>query len=163
MGLVITIVSFRIVHYFSTTSDSLIHTRCSHNRHTSAALNESQICCGTVWFRSFVALMTAMSAIQKQQKPPNYWIYSGLSRCHWMMVCLGFDIISCQCFVSFAPEPFLPVIGNGMTREKYTYGKNNYELKGIRVLRWKDKNRKNSTATRKARKSNGTRDGRRMK
>lgn len=35
--------------------------------------------------------------------------YSGLSRCHCTIVCLGFVIISCQCFVSDAPEPFFPV------------------------------------------------------
>lgn len=34
--------------------------------------------------------------------------YSGLSLCHCTMVCRGFVIMSCQCFVSDAPEPFLP-------------------------------------------------------
>jgi hypothetical protein len=36
--------------------------------------------------------------------------YSGLSLCHCTMVCRGFVIMSCQCFVSDAPEPFLPGI-----------------------------------------------------
>lgn len=35
--------------------------------------------------------------------------YSGFNRCHCTMVCRGFDIMSCQCFVSDAPDPFLPV------------------------------------------------------
>lgn len=34
--------------------------------------------------------------------------YSGFSRCHWTIVWRGLVIISCQCFVSDAPEPFLP-------------------------------------------------------
>lgn len=126
--------------------------------------NESQICCGTVWFCSFVALMTVVPAI-KQKITPNYCIYSGLSRCHWMMVCLGFDIISCQCFVSFAPEPFLPAIEKWKWRERKIHirEKNNYELKRIRTLRRKDKNTKNCIATRRCRASNGKRDRSRVK
>lgn len=46
------------------------------------------------------------------QSPKNNYVkleyYSGLRRCHWTMVCRGFVIMSCQCFVSVAPEPFLP-------------------------------------------------------
>lgn len=34
--------------------------------------------------------------------------YSGFRRCHCTIVCLGFVIMSCQCFVSLAPLPFLP-------------------------------------------------------
>lgn len=34
--------------------------------------------------------------------------YSGFRRCHCRIVCLGFEIMSCQCFVSEAPLPFLP-------------------------------------------------------
>lgn len=34
--------------------------------------------------------------------------YSGFRRCHCTMVCLGFVIMSCQCFVSLAPLPFFP-------------------------------------------------------
>lgn len=34
--------------------------------------------------------------------------YSGFNRCHCTIVCRGFEIMSCQCFVSDAPEPFLP-------------------------------------------------------
>ena len=45
----------------------------------------------------------------------SYWIsivytYSGFNRCHCTIVCRGFEIISCQCFVSDAPDPFLPWI-----------------------------------------------------
>jgi hypothetical protein len=36
--------------------------------------------------------------------------YSGFNRCHWITVCRGFEIMSCQCLVSDAPEPFLPKI-----------------------------------------------------
>lgn len=32
-----------------------------------------------------------------------------------MIVCRGFDIISCQCLVSFAPEPFLPATSKSKT------------------------------------------------
>jgi len=35
-------------------------------------------------------------------------LYSGFKRCHCTIVCLGFVIISCQCFVSLAPLPFFP-------------------------------------------------------
>lgn len=34
--------------------------------------------------------------------------HSGLRRCHWTTACLGFAIMSCQCFVSEAPVLFLP-------------------------------------------------------
>ena len=37
-------------------------------------------------------------------------LYSGFSRCHWTIVCRGFVIMSCQCFVSLAPLPFFPEI-----------------------------------------------------
>lgn len=40
------------------------------------------------------------------QPPPSY---SGFNRCHCTTVWRGFEIMSCQCFVSDAPEPFLPV------------------------------------------------------
>lgn len=45
-------------------------------------------------------------------------VYSGLRRCHWTMVCLGFVIISCQCFVSLAPLPFFPTTKFGRVRYK---------------------------------------------
>lgn len=41
-------------------------------------------------------------------KRPQVTVYSGFRRCHCTMVCLGLVIMSCQCFVSVAPEPFLP-------------------------------------------------------
>lgn len=36
-------------------------------------------------------------------------LYSGFSLCHWTIVWRGLVIMSCQCFVSDAPEPFFPV------------------------------------------------------
>lgn len=45
-----------------------------------------------MWFRIFKVILT----------------YSGFNLCHWTIVCRGFVIMSCQCFVSDAPEPFLP-------------------------------------------------------
>lgn len=49
---------------------------------------------------------TRISFIVDQGKPRP--LYSGFKRCHCTMVCLGFVIISCQCFVSLAPLPFFP-------------------------------------------------------
>lgn len=64
--------------------------------------------------KSVKGVVVVNSAFEKDitsVPPPLFLFYSGFSLCHCTMVCLGFVIMSCQCLVSDAPDPFLPAEG----------------------------------------------------